>query len=189
MGTCTHQNRLALHPDASRRKVLDLGTESYRFKFDPLAFQGCPCAGFRSNSARTAVQNKGRLLPVQAPVVESQFGGKGDLPPVLRLRSSLTRINSGKGLAQQNGAADGQSLEEIARGIFRTNCFGQCPEHRPGIEAFFKLECNGPPGDVVARDDGTLHGGSTAPCRKQGEVQIDQPCLGTPKAALGTMPP
>ncbi len=151
MGSGANQNRFAIHPDGARSQVLNLRTEGHWFKFDPLAFQRCPCSRLRSHTTSPTTEGQGRQLPVKAAILKQQFGSEGDFPG-LRLRGSLTGVDRGERLAEKHGPADGEALKEVPRGVVRPNSFSEGAEYWAGIEAFFELERHGS-GDFVPSDD------------------------------------
>ncbi len=71
----------------------------------------------------------------------------------------------------------GQPLKEGTGGVLRQDCFGQGTEHRAGVQAFLEQEGDRA-GDVVAGDQGPLHGRRAAPGRQQGEMQVDPAMAG-----------
>ena len=62
--------------------------------------------------------------------------------------------------------------------------FGECPEDGTGVQPLLKTEGNGA-GDVVAGNDGALHGGGAAPGRQQGKVQVHPAVAGNIEGRTG----
>ena len=61
---------------------------------------------------------------------------------------------------------------------------GEGPEDRTGVQPLLQTEGDGA-GDVVAGDDGALHGGGAAPGRQQGEVQVYPAVAGNSEGRAG----
>jgi hypothetical protein len=68
--------------------------------------------------------------------------------------------------------APGEPLQQLAGGVAGADRLGERAVDRAGVHALVELE-RGDPGDVVAMADGGRHRRGAAPCRQQGEVQVE----------------
>src|SRR5690606_18953592 len=78
---------------------------------------------------------------------------------------------------EQPGAGDGKTVEKVTSGVAGPDGFGHCSEHWSGIHALVKSERRGAR-YLIPRGDSCIDRRSSAPGRKQGEMEIDPPVGG-----------
>ena len=153
-------------------QVGDVRPEPDGFEFDPLSVQDvvqAPGSGVTPR-ARLPIASAGCFQSSRPSSMVSL--GASETSPACGCGSRLPCFDGGQRLCEQHGPAVGQPLQQRPGGVVRANAFGQRPEDRAGVQAFFQQEGDGA-GDVVAGHNGPLYGGSAAPGGKEGEMQVD----------------
>ncbi|CAH0327348.1 hypothetical protein SRABI128_06014 [Microbacterium sp. Bi128] len=186
MRSRTDENPFSVQCQLSGPERRRVRCRQHWLQFDPLALQQGPGARLRRDAAGTAADRQGGLLPVEPAVFETEFRCQADVA-LLRERDGLAGVDGGQRLGQQDRAAVGEAFEQGPGGVGGVHGLGEGPEDRTGVQPLLQAEGDGTR-DVVAGDDGALHGSCAAPGRQQGEVQVHPAVAGDSESRRGNQP-